>query len=85
MLQYLSCENNSLKSLRVDGLLALSSLRCYSTQLVEIDISTNTNLRWFDAYSYGEQSPLKTVWVWKGFVEPSGFDIPKTAVYKEKQ
>lgn len=85
MLQSLDCENNPLKSLRVDGLLALSSLSCYSTQLVEIDISTNTNLRWFDAYSYREKSSLKTVWVWKGFVEPSGFDIPKTAVYKEKQ
>lgn len=85
MLQSLHCENNPLKSLRLDGLVALSSLRCYSTQLVEIDISTNTNLQSLDADSYREKSSLKTVWVWKGFVEPSGFDIPKTAVYKEKQ
>lgn len=85
MLQSLDCENNPLKSLRVNGLVALSFLSCYKTQLVEIDISTNTNLCFFDAYSYGEQSPLKTVWVWKGFAEPSGFDIPQTAVYKEKQ
>lgn len=85
MLQDLNCYNNPLKSLRLDGLLALSSLNCYSTQLVEIDISTNTNLSWFDAYLYGEKSPLKTVWVWKGFVEPAGFYIPQTAEYKEKQ
>lgn len=82
MLESLSCGDNPLKSIRVDGLLALYNLSCANTNLMEIDISTNINLTSLFLY---QASSLKTVWVWKDFTAPSGFWIPETAAYKEKE
>lgn len=82
MLETLSCNDNPLNTLCLEGIISLSSLSCAETKLVEIDISSNINLTYLYLYNVDF---LKTVWVWKDFVEPSGFYIPTTAEYRIKE